>query len=38
MGAGRIGPAYARMRVEGNKCNRVYYDPYPNKFLVEYVR
>lgn len=38
VGAGRIGTAYARMMVEGHKCNLVYYDPYPNKFLEEYVR
>ncbi len=38
VGAGRIGTAYARMMVEGHKCSLVYYDPYPNKFLEEYVR
>lgn len=38
VGAGRIGTAYARMMVEGHKCDLVYYDPYPNKFLEEYVR
>lgn len=38
IGAGRIGAAYARMMVEGHKMNLVYYDPYPNKFLEEYVR
>eukprot|EP00890_Picochlorum_soloecismus_P005540 jgi/Picsp_1/5988/NSC_03343-R1_hydroxypyruvate reductase len=37
IGAGRIGTAYARMMVEGHKMNLVYYDPYPNKFLEEYV-
>lgn len=37
VGAGRIGTAYARMMVEGHKCDLVYYDPYPNKFLEEYV-
>ena len=37
VGAGRIGTAYARMMMEGHKCNLVYYDPYPNKFLEEYV-
>jgi hypothetical protein len=26
------------MMVEGHKCDLVYYDPYPNKFLEEYVR
>ena len=29
--------AYARMMVEGHKCNLVYYDPYPNKFLDKYI-
>lgn len=38
IGAGRIGTAYARMMVEGHKCDLVYYDPYPNTFLEEYVR
>ena len=38
IGAGRIGTAYARMMVEGHKMNLVYYDPYPNKFLEEYVK
>lgn len=37
VGAGRIGTAYARMMMEGHKCNLVYYDPYPNKFLESYV-
>lgn len=37
VGAGRIGSAYARMMMEGHKCNLVYYDPYPNKFLEDYV-
>lgn len=37
IGAGRIGSAYARMMVEGHKMNLVYYDPYPNKFLEDYV-
>lgn len=37
IGAGRIGTAYARMMVEGHKMNLVYYDPYPNKWLEEYV-
>ncbi|KAL4855140.1 Glutamate synthase [NADH] [Chlorella vulgaris] len=38
VGAGRIGTAYARMMVEGHKCDLVYFDPYPNTFLEEYVR
>lgn len=38
IGAGRIGSAYARMMVEGHKMNLVYYDPYPNKHLEEYIR
>jgi hydroxypyruvate reductase 1 len=38
IGAGRIGTAYARMMVEGHKMNLVYYDPYPNKFLEDYVK
>ncbi|KAG2450017.1 hypothetical protein HYH02_000121 [Chlamydomonas schloesseri] len=37
IGAGRIGAAYARMMVEGHKMNLVYYDPYPNKQLEEYI-
>lgn len=37
IGAGRIGTAYARMMVEGHKMDLLYYDPYPNKFLEEYV-
>ena len=37
IGAGRIGTAYARMMAEGHKCNIVYYDPYPNKKLEEYM-
>ena len=37
IGAGRIGTAYARMMVEGHKMNLVYYDPYPNKWLEDYV-
>ena len=28
---------YARMMAEGHKMDIVYYDPYPNKFLEEYV-
>ena len=38
VGAGRIGTAYARMMVEGHKCDLVYYDPFPNTWLEEYVR
>ena len=38
IGAGRIGSAYARMMVEGHKMNLVYYDPYPNTKLEEYIR
>lgn len=38
IGAGRIGTAYARMMVEGHKCDLVYYDPYPNQWLEDYVR
>ena len=37
VGAGRIGSAYARMMVEGHKMNLIYYDPFPNKFLEEYI-
>lgn len=37
IGAGRIGAAYARMMVEGHKMDLVYYDPYPNKHLEQYV-
>ncbi|KAG2427951.1 hypothetical protein HXX76_011938 [Chlamydomonas incerta] len=38
IGAGRIGAAYARMMVEGHKMNLVYFDPYPNKQLEDYIR
>lgn len=38
IGAGRIGAAYARMMVEGHKMDLLYYDPYPNKKLEEYIR
>mmetsp|Transcript_25923 Transcript_25923/g.76833 ORF Transcript_25923/g.76833 Transcript_25923/m.76833 type:complete len:423 (-) Transcript_25923:213-1481(-) len=38
IGAGRIGAAYARMMVEGHKMNLVYYDPYPNTRLEEYMK
>ena len=38
IGAGRIGTAYARMMIEGHKMNLAYYDPYPNKFLEDYVK
>ena len=37
IGIGRIGQAYARMMVEGHKMNLLYYDPYPNKALEEYI-
>jgi hydroxypyruvate reductase 1 len=37
VGAGRIGAAYARMMLEGHKCNLLYFDPYPNKALEAYV-
>ena len=37
IGAGRIGGAYARMMVEGFKMNLIYYDPYQNQALEEYV-
>ena len=29
---------YARMLSEGHKMNIVYFDPYPNKFLEEYIQ
>lgn len=38
IGAGRIGTAYARMMLEGHKCNLVYFDVHPNSRLQEYVR
>jgi hydroxypyruvate reductase 1 len=38
IGAGRIGTAYARMMVEGHKMNLVYFDPYQNTFLEDYVK
>ena len=37
IGAGRIGAEYARMMVEGRKMNLIYYDPYRNKALEDYV-
>jgi len=37
IGAGRIGAAYARMMAEGHKMNVVYFDPYQNKGLEDYV-
>ena len=37
IGAGRIGAAYARMMVEGHKMNLIYYDPYRNHALEDYV-
>ena len=38
IGAGRIGTAYARMMVEGHKMDLLYYDPYPNAFLEQYIK
>lgn len=38
IGAGRIGAAYARMMVEGHKMNLLYYDPYPNNKLEQYIK
>ncbi len=38
IGAGRIGATYARMMVEGFKMNFIYYDPYPNERLEDYIR
>ncbi|KAK9821913.1 hypothetical protein WJX81_003164 [Elliptochloris bilobata] len=37
VGAGRIGAAYARMFAEGHKMDIVYYDPYPNKHLEDFI-
>ncbi|MBN2269604.1 MAG: hypothetical protein JXN61_03265, partial [Sedimentisphaerales bacterium] len=37
IGAGRIGAAYARMMVEGHKMNLIYYDPYRNNALEDYM-
>ena len=37
IGAGRIGAAYARIMVEGNKMDLVYYDLYQNRALEDYV-
>ncbi len=37
IGAGRIGSAYGRMMVEGFKTNLVYFDPYRNERLEQYV-
>jgi hydroxypyruvate reductase 1 len=37
VGAGRIGAAYARMLVEGQKMNLVYYDKYANDQLEAFV-
>lgn len=36
--AHRIGAAYARMMSEGHKMDIVYYDPYPNKKLEDYMK
>lgn len=37
IGAGRIGESYARMMVEGHKMNLIYYDPYQNHALEDYI-
>lgn len=37
IGAGRIGAAYARIMIEGNKMDLVYYDLYQNRALEDYV-
>ena len=37
VGAGRIGAAYAKMMVEGHKMNLIYFDPYQNEALEDYV-
>ncbi len=37
-GSCRIGAAYARMMSEGHKMDIVYYDPYPNKNLEDYMK
>ena len=37
IGAGRIGAAYARMMVEGLKMDLIYFDPYPNQALEEFI-
>jgi hydroxypyruvate reductase 1 len=37
IGAGRIGAAYAQMMIEGHKMNLVYYDPYKNEALENYL-
>ena len=38
LGAGRIGATYAKMMVEGFKMNVVYFDPYPNEYLENYIK
>ncbi|MCZ6632357.1 MAG: NAD(P)-dependent oxidoreductase [bacterium] len=38
LGAGRIGATYAKMMVEGFKMNLVYFDPYPNEYLENYIK
>ena len=38
IGAGRIGCAYAKMMVEGFKMNLVYFDPYPNEYMENYIK
>jgi len=37
IGAGRIGSAYARMMVEGQKMDVVYFDMFPNEGLEKFV-
>lgn len=37
VGAGRIGCAYAKMMSEGFKMNVVYFDPYPNEYMENYI-
>ncbi len=37
IGCGRIGAAYGRMMAEGFKMNLVYFDPYRNEALEDYV-
>ncbi len=38
IGAGRIGATYARMMAEGHQTDLVYFDPYPNEALENYIR
>jgi len=37
IGAGRIGAAYGRMMAEGHKTDLLYFDPYPNQTLEDYI-